>query len=72
MSIGSAEFAENSIVDVLIPEASSVGIEEALAASEAARDEDDSALITSVSQRTLLFFGMMSTLRITEQCLTHG
>ncbi|MCJ1475964.1 hypothetical protein MMC13_004628 [Lambiella insularis] len=56
MSNSNAEFAENSIVDVLIPEASSVDIEEALAASETARDEDDSALITSITQRNLLFF----------------
>ncbi|MCJ1433996.1 hypothetical protein MMC27_003361 [Xylographa pallens] len=56
MSRDSAEFAETSVVDVLIPEASSVDIEEALASSVAARYEDDSALITSVPQRSLLFF----------------
>ncbi|MCJ1385036.1 hypothetical protein MMC17_008154 [Xylographa soralifera] len=56
MSRNSTEFAETSVVDVLIPEASSVDIEEALASSEAARYEDDSALITSVLQRSLLFF----------------
>ncbi|MCJ1400170.1 hypothetical protein MMC11_003374 [Xylographa trunciseda] len=56
MSRDSAEFAQNSVVDVLIPEASSVDIEEALASSGTARYEDDSALITSLPQRSLLFF----------------
>ncbi|MCJ1284750.1 hypothetical protein MMC26_004086 [Xylographa opegraphella] len=56
MSRNSSEFAETSVVDVLIPEASSVDIEEALASSETTRDEDDTALITSVPQRSLLFF----------------
>ena len=71
MSRDSAEFAETSVVDVLIPEASSVDIEEALASSEVARYEDDSALITSVPQRSLLFFGTSSYICNMMQCLTH-
>ena len=71
MSRDSAEFAATSAVDVLIPESSSVNIEEALASSEAARYEDDSALITSVQQRSLLFFGTTSHNDNMVQCLTH-
>lgn len=60
MSNIGAEFAENSVVDFLIPHASEVDIEEALGSSETAQDVDDSALITSIPQRNLLFFGMNS------------
>ncbi|MCJ1245034.1 hypothetical protein MMC30_002235 [Trapelia coarctata] len=56
MSTSSAEFAENSVLDFLIPHASEVDIEDALGSSETARDVDDSALITSIPQRNLLFF----------------
>lgn len=62
MSNNSANFADNSILDFLIPHASEVDIEEALGSSETARDVDDSALITSIPQRNLLFFGMISAL----------
>lgn len=60
MSSSSAEFAENSVLDFLIPHTSEVDIEEALGSSETAQDADDSALITSIPQRNLLFFGMHS------------
>jgi len=60
MSNSSAEFAENSVLDFLIPHASEVDIEEALGSSETAQDVDESALITSIPQRSLLFFGMNS------------
>ena len=57
MSNSCSEFAKDSVLDFLIPEASEVDIEDALSSSEAAREIDDTALITSIPQRTLLFFG---------------
>ena len=57
MSDNGAKFAKNSVVDILIPEASSVDIEDTLGTSEAIRDLDDTTLVTSIAQRTLLFFG---------------
>jgi len=66
MSSSSAEFADSSVLDFLIPHASSVDIEDALGSSETARDVDDSALITSIPQRNLLFFGMISVLPLQD------
>ena len=64
MSLSSAEFAENTVLDFLIPHTSEVDIEDALGSSETARDVDDLALITSIPQRNLLFFGMTSALSL--------
>ena len=57
MASSSSKFAEDSLLDFLIPEASGIDIEDALSSSEAAREVDDTALITSIAQRSLLFFG---------------
>lgn len=46
---------EDSILDILIPEASQLDIEEALSSTDTA---DESALIPTIPQRNLLFFGM--------------
>jgi hypothetical protein len=58
MANAKTEFAESSIFDYLIPHASQIDVEEALSSSEITRDVEDSALITSIPQRTLLYFGM--------------
>jgi hypothetical protein len=49
-----AEFAKNSILEISVPQASDLDIEEIL---QAAEDEDASTLISSIPQRSLLFFG---------------
>ena len=59
MSSDTVRFAEDSLLDILIPEASDLDIEEALASSSPSTEADDSALITSIPQRTVLFFGML-------------
>ena len=58
MTIDTADFVGNSIVDVLVPETSDIDIEEVLGSSTIEVDER-SALITSIPQRSILFFGMM-------------
>ena len=52
------KFVEESILDILIPEASQLDIEEALRSTDA--DVDHSALIPTIPQRKLLYFGMVS------------
>ena len=71
MASSSSEFAKDSVLDFLIPEASEVDIEDALRSSEAAREIDDTALITSITQRTLLFFGTQCCFCADIQSLTH-
>lgn len=58
MSSNDNEFAKSSVLDILIPESSNLDIEEALGSTESAREADDLALITTIPQRSLLFFGM--------------
>jgi hypothetical protein len=60
MAYSSASFAENSVVDFLVPEASDLDIIEALGSSESSRNVEDTVLITTIPQRRLLYFGMMS------------
>ena len=55
MSGGTDRFVEESILDILIPEASELNIEEALRSANG--DIDQSALIPTIPQRKLLFFG---------------
>lgn len=51
-----ADFVRASLVEILVPESSNSSIEEIL---KAAADKDESALISSVLQRSLLFFGTL-------------
>ncbi len=50
-------FAQNSVLDILIPQKTDLDIEEALASAETVNDNDDDGLITSIPQRNLLYFG---------------
>ena len=53
------EFAEKSVLDILVPEASKLNIEEALnTAAESSEADDESSLLSAIPQRGLLFFGM--------------
>lgn len=54
MSSGMEKFVEDSILDILIPEASQLDIEDALSSTDTA---DESALIPTIPQRNVLFFG---------------
>jgi hypothetical protein len=49
--------AEHSLLDIFIPEASDLDIEEALGSSGSGRGDDDGPLIAAIPQRSLLFFG---------------
>ena len=50
------EFVEQSIVDILIPQASDLDIEEALATAYSEK-ELDAPVLSSIPQRDVLFFG---------------
>lgn len=50
------KFVEQSIVDILIPQASDLDIEEALAAAYNEKDLD-APVLSSIPQRDVLFFG---------------
>ena len=50
------KFVEESIVDILIPEASDLDIEEALGIAYSER-ESDGPVLSSIPQRDVLFFG---------------
>ena len=53
------EFLKNSLLDVLVPQASDLNVADALAST---RDEgrlEDTILISSIAQRSVLFFGQL-------------
>ena len=49
------DFVKSSTLEIVVPDSSDLDIEETL---RLAADEDESTLISSISQRSLLFFGM--------------
>ena len=49
------DFVKSSTLEIVVPDASDLDIEETL---RIAADKDESTLISSISQRSLLFFGM--------------
>lgn len=72
MSNGDTLFVQGSVLDIFIPEASELDIQEALGASKTSRNIDDSALVTSIPQRNLLFFGMSVIRAHLNLNLTHS
>ena len=54
-----AEFARTSVLDILIPEVTDLDIEEALSSVEETSQSDESALISAIPQRSLLYFGRL-------------
>lgn len=54
---GSLEFVESSILDTVIPESTSVNIEESLSGSVEKLDEHNASPLSSIEQRQTLFFG---------------
>lgn len=52
-----AFFAENSLVEINVPEDPNLDIEAALSAPEPDAEEQVTSLIPSVHQRTTLYFG---------------
>ena len=64
-----AEFAKNSVLDILIPETTDLDIEEALSSIDETRESDDTALISSIPQRSLLYFGSSDNCIVTYHML---
>ena len=63
MSSSIQEITERSVLDIVIPEASELDIEDALRSSSTTNDDSNTAtIISSITQRQLLFFGMLSPL----------
>ena len=54
-AMSDVDFVKSSTLEIVVPDASDLDIEETL---RLAADKDESALISSISQRNLLFFGM--------------
>ena len=52
------KFVEESVLDIIIPEASQLDIEEALSSPDDAREADAASLIPLIRQRDVLFFGV--------------
>ena len=53
----SQQFIAHSILDLIIPEASQLDIEEALSSASANADDDAPASLASIPQRKALYFG---------------
>lgn len=54
---GSMDFVESSVLDTIIPAASNLNIEEALAGSVERLDEGNESPLASIPQRHALYFG---------------
>jgi hypothetical protein len=54
---GSLEFVETSVLDTIIPSASSLNIEQALSGSVERLDDGSASPLASIPQRQTLFFG---------------
>jgi hypothetical protein len=50
-------FTENSVLEVIVPSASSVELEEIVSAGDGSSSEDADSILPFVPQRTYLFFG---------------
>lgn len=51
------EFLRHAVIDTVIPQASNIDIEAALASALEGGADDLSAVLSSIPQRSLLFFG---------------
>ena len=62
-SISSADFAESSVIDVIIPDASEIDLEDALKSSEGENEGDEASLVPAIVQRHRLFLGRLDGLQ---------
>ena len=54
---GSLEFVESSVLDTIVPLASSLNLEQALSGSVERLDDSNASPLASIPQRQALFFG---------------
>lgn len=50
------DFARKSVLDILVPEVTDLDIEEGLNSSDSVQNEEEAGLISSIRQRSVLFF----------------
>ena len=72
MSIATAEFAEESVLDILIPEATNIEVEEVLGSLSPRTDDARRSIIDSLPQRDILFFGTQALMSLIILYLTHS
>lgn len=54
---GSAEFVESSVLEAIVPAASSIGIEDLLQSWDGSMDDENASILPFISQRQFLLFG---------------
>jgi len=54
---GSAEFVETSVLEAIVPAASSIGIEDLLQSWDGSVDDENASILPFISQRQFLLFG---------------
>lgn len=69
---GSLEFVESSILDMIVPAASDLNIEDALSGSVERLDEGNDSPLAAIPQRQALFFGQYSPTTCKAIYLTHS
>ena len=72
MSIATAEFAEKSVLDILIPKATNVEVEEVLGSLSPRTDDARRPITDLLPQRDILFFGTPALVSLMILCLTHS
>lgn len=53
----SAEFVESSVLEAVVPRASSINIEDSLSSWDGSGGEDTTSILPFLQQRSYLFFG---------------
>ena len=72
MSTATAKFAEKSVLDILIPGATNVDIEEVLDSLSPQTDDARISITSFLPQRDTLFFGMQTLMSVMILYLTHS
>ena len=73
VSMADESFLKHAVLDTIVPHASEVNLEEALSSGLRVDSDDSLSLLSSIQQRDLLFFGMLSlssiAIRALQDCM---
>ena len=70
---GSAEFVESSVLEAIVPAASSISIEDLLQSWDGSMDDENASILPFISQRQFLLFGeQLQSLSLCASCLTYS
>jgi hypothetical protein len=70
---GSAEFVESSVLEAVVPAASSISIVDLLQSRDGSVDDENASILPFISQRQFLLFGkQLHSSSLCASCLTYS